>query len=166
MIRNVTLALILLVGLAAVQIAFPPAEPSSRTFTGPVSFRDGDSLMVGDIETRLHGIDAPEFNQTCEDANGTPWPCGRQIRGALRDLYQGDTAVCTLVEHDRYGRAVAKCSVAGQDLGETIVANGWAEAYRRYSMDYDLTEKAAQVAGVGIWAGSHESPAAYRADHN
>ena len=27
--------------------------------------KDGDSLMVGESEVRLFGIDAPEFDQTC-----------------------------------------------------------------------------------------------------
>ena len=49
-------------------------------------------------------------------------------------------------------------------MGDEIVAEGWAEAYRRYSMDYDLTEKGAQVRGVGIWAGQMQSPSAFRAE--
>ena len=36
---------------------------------------DGDSLHVGDKEVRLFGIDAPEFDQTCQRASGD-WSCG------------------------------------------------------------------------------------------
>ena len=31
-------------------------------------------------------------------------------------------------------------------------------------MDYDLSEKTAQVLGLGLWAGSMQEPSAYRAD--
>ena len=37
--------------------------------------KDGDSLMVGDTEVRLFGIDAPEWDQSCQK-NGTDWSCG------------------------------------------------------------------------------------------
>lgn len=173
MIRILTIALVLLTGLAAVQIALQMTDDPAQApqvagdgFSGPITVMDGDSIRVGAIETRLHGIDAPEFDQTCEDAAGVVWPCGRQIRAALRDLYQGRTAICTRVTIDRFGRSVAKCRVDGEDLGHIIVANGWAEAFRRYSMDYDLTEKQAQVQGVGIWSGTFQSPAVYRAQNN
>ncbi len=33
---------------------------------------------------------------------------------------------CQELDRDRYGRMVAKCTVAGEDLGEWLVANGWA----------------------------------------
>ncbi|SLN39882.1 hypothetical protein PSJ8397_01976 [Pseudooctadecabacter jejudonensis] len=68
-----------------------------------------------------------------------------------------------MIETDRYGRYIAKCYVERRDVGDDIVAEGWAQAYRRYSMDYDLTEKAAQVRSVGIWAGSMEAPSDFRA---
>lgn len=140
------------------------ATPAAADFRGPVNVVDGDTLHVGTITVRLHGIDAPEVDQPCTDANGQPWLCGAFVQAQVRDLYQGRTADCVEVDRDRYGRSVAKCSVNGRDIGETIVQNGWAEAYRQYSMDYDLAEKSAQVRGVGLWAGSMQSPAAYRAD--
>ena len=140
------------------------ASPVAADFRGPVNVVDGDTIHVGDVTVRLHGIDAPEIDQPCEDANGQPWMCGAFVQSRIRDLYQGQTAVCEEIERDRYGRSVAKCSVNGRDIGEQIVSNGWAEAYRRYSMDYDLVEKSAQVRGVGLWAGSMQSPAAYRAE--
>ena len=36
-------------------------------------------------------------------------------------------------DKDPYGRTVARCSVAGADLGAAMVSLGWAVDFRRYS---------------------------------
>jgi hypothetical protein len=56
-----------------------------------------------------------------------------------------------------------RCAVGGRDVGRALVAEGLAYAYRRYSMDYDLEEKAALVAGRGIHGFTLERPEGYRA---
>src|SRR5262245_35629980 len=38
---------------------------------------DGDTVVISGTHIRLEGIDAPEADQICTDANGKPWPCGR-----------------------------------------------------------------------------------------
>jgi endonuclease YncB( thermonuclease family) len=45
---------------------------------------DGDSLHVDDKEVRLFGIDAPEFDQTCQRASGD-WSCGAAAADQLSD---------------------------------------------------------------------------------
>lgn len=133
-------------------------------FSGPVRVVDGDTLHVGEVTVRLHGIDAPEVAQMCNDAQGVTWACGAFVGEEVRRRFEGETAICDEVERDRYGRVVAKCYVNGRDIGEEIVLDGWAEAYRTYSMDYDLAEKTAQVRDAGLWSGTMQSPAAFRAD--
>lgn len=140
------------------------ATPVAADFRGTIDVVDGDTLHVGEVTVRLHGIDAPEVDQSCDDADGQPWMCGAFVQSLVRETYQGQTANCEEVDRDRYGRSVAKCHVNGRDIGEDIVSSGWAAAYRRYSMDYDQAEKTAQGRGIGLWAGSMQSPAAYRAD--
>ena len=55
--------------LAALAMASPaPAAP----LWGIGKAIDGDSLTVDGKEVRLHGIDAPEFNQTCKKG-GQDW---------------------------------------------------------------------------------------------
>ncbi|MEL6957610.1 MAG: thermonuclease family protein [Pseudomonadota bacterium] len=132
--------------------------------SGRIDVVDGDTIDIAGERVRLHGIDAPEIDQPCEDANGVPWMCGAFVRDAVTDLYQGRRGTCVEVDRDRYGRMVGKCYVDGQDINEQIVLAGWAEAYRRYSYDYDLAEKTAQVQGVGLWGSDMQSPAAFRAD--
>lgn len=132
--------------------------------SGPVRVIDGDTFDVGETRVRLHGIDAPELDQTCTANSGGDWPCGEFVRDVLRDSYQGQIATCQEVDTDRYGRMVAKCFINGRDVGEDIVLSGYAEAYRQFSWDYDLAEKTAQIAGVGLWSSDMQTPSAFRAD--
>jgi len=130
---------------------------------GHIRVIDGDTIEVGDATVRLHAIDAPETDQTCGDANSPAWACGAWVRDETRALYEGRHARCVTTDTDRYGRTVATCRVDGQDIGERLVSDGLAFAYRRYGMDYDLAEKAAAVNGRGLHATGVMSPAAFRA---
>ena len=54
---------------------------------------------------------------------------------------------------------VAKCFTPdGSNVGQRLVAAGWALAYRRYSTDYVAAETAARQAGRGIWRGRFVKP--------
>jgi endonuclease YncB( thermonuclease family) len=132
--------------------------------SGPLRIIDADTVEVAGVAIRLFGIDAPELDQPCSDAAGRPWLCGAWAAAQVAEAYGGDLAECRAVDLDRYGRTVARCSVDGQDIGRAIVAAGWATAYRAYSWDYDLEEKAAQIAGLGLWSGTFAMPSAYRAE--
>ncbi len=133
------------------------AEPG-----GTVRVIDADTLDVGDVRVRLHGIDAPEIGQPCT-VNAQTRDCGRWARDAVLLQFEGRQATCEQVDTDRYGRVVASCVVDGRDMGAVIVSEGWAWAYRRYSDAYDLDEKAAAVAGRGLWAFEIDRPSDYRA---
>ncbi len=69
---------------------------------------------------------------------------------------------CEDLGRDRYKRIIAKCAVAGEDLGEWMVENGWALAYRRYSLDYVDEEADAQAVRRGIWATEFVKPWEWR----
>ena len=123
---------------------------------------DGDTYEIAGETVRLYGIDALETAQTCTTDQGGIWECGAWTTLQVRMLYQGRRAQCDTVDIDRYGRSVATCTVDGVDMGRAIVRAGLATAYRRYSMAYDLDEKAAAVAGIGIWSAQFETPATHR----
>ncbi|MBV7408943.1 thermonuclease family protein [Maritimibacter sp. DP1N21-5] len=131
-------------------------------FSGVLRVTDADTVDVGDVRVRLHAIDAPEVDQTCETAAGQPFACGTWATVQVEARFGGQTARCETLDTDRYGRTVAKCRVDGADMGAEIVSAGWAFAYRRYGMDYDLDEKAAYVAGRGLHGYRVQSPAAFR----
>lgn len=123
---------------------------------------DGDSLFVSGREVRLYGIDAPELAQGCEDANGQRWACGRAAREALRVMTNARTVKCVGIDQDRYGRLVARCMAGERDLGEAMVAQGFAIAYRAHSLDYITEETAAEAARRGVWRGRFQTPAEWR----
>lgn len=131
---------------------------------GEVRVVDGDTLRIGAARIRLHGIDAPERAQRCVDAGGRRYRCGDEAAAALTRLIGGGRPDCTERDRDRYGRSVAVCTIGGRDLNRAMVAGGWALAYTQYSRDYVDDEAAARRARRGVWQGSFEQPAEYRAE--
>jgi len=129
---------------------------------GLIRVIDGDTFKVGSATVRLHAIDAPETDQMCGDPNSPAWACGAWVKEETRAVFEGKPARCMTRDTDRYGRTVATCEVDGEDVGERLVRDGLAFAYRRYGMDYDLTEKAAAVNGRGLHGTGVMSPAAFR----
>lgn len=130
--------------------------------TGLIRVIDGDTIDVGDTRVRLHGIDAPERGQPCTTLTGQNWACGDWVTRQVQDRFAQAQARCEPVDRDRYGRLVARCFVQGVDIAEVMVREGWVFAYRKYSMDYDLAEKQAAVADLGIHGFVMQSPARYR----
>jgi endonuclease YncB( thermonuclease family) len=122
---------------------------------------DGDSLMVGDREVRLFGIDAPEFGQTCK-RGGQVWRCGAGAADELSKLVTGKQVRCLANDTDEHGRTVARCTVGNIDINRTMVATGYAIAYRHYSFDYVSAEDGAKANRRGLWAGTFEMPSDYR----
>lgn len=123
---------------------------------------DGDTLHIDNVKVRMHGIDAPESDQTCTK-DGKVWACGKSSTQHLRDLIDGREVSCGWQEKDRYGRVVAVCRIGGSDLNAAQVAAGLAVAYRRYSKDYVALEEQARTAGKGMWAGTFDLPKDHRA---
>ena len=151
MVRRFPLALLLLFG--------PAAEAAPLSGIGRSI--DGDSLMVGQQEVRLHGIDAPELTQTCTRKDES-WACGSAARDQLAKLISGRQVSCVSLGVDRYGRTLGRCRVGETDLNRTMVATGYALAYRRYSTTYVSAEESANVAKRGLWSGTFELPSEIR----
>lgn len=126
---------------------------------------DGDSLRDGVEDIRLHGIDAPEYQQNCSDKNGKDYPCGRQSARYLRKLVGRSTVSCEVIDTDRYDRTVGVCTAEGVELNKAMVEAGWAVAYIRHSLNYVRAEGKAQRARRGIWQGRFEPPEEWRNAH-
>ncbi len=120
------------------------ATPALADVTGPARVIDGDTLEVQGERIRLHGIDAPESRQLCR-LDGKPWQCGKDAANALAEKIARRLVTCQDLGRDRYERIIARCAVAGEDIGAWMVSEGLALAYRRYSLDYVDQERVATL---------------------
>lgn len=123
---------------------------------------DGDTLELAGERVRLWGIDAPERSQTCRLAAQT-WCCGRSAADALDRLLEGREVQCEPRSRDRYGRVVAVCTVDGSDVAATMVREGWALNYERYSEGaYRGAQQEARGKRAGLWQGQFIPPWQWR----
>lgn len=131
----------------------------------PIKTADGDSFAIGSRKFRLKGIDAPEYRQTCIDAKGVDWECGKAARAALEKLLLEPGLTCVADAQDRYHRALATCKTnQTPDLAAKQVADGFAVSHEYYGLrDYGSEEDAASAARRGIWQGSFTPPDEWRA---
>jgi endonuclease YncB( thermonuclease family) len=119
-----------------------------------VSVADGDSITILDAHNlqhkiRLAGIDAPEKAQ----------PYGEVSRESLAEMVAGKDVVVETTKKDRYGRAVGKVLVDGQDANLMQLERGLAWFYREYQNElspderiaYEAAELSAQSLGNGLW---------------
>ncbi len=139
------------------------ADAAAEPIRGTAHVLDGDTLEVGSLRIRLFGVDAPELDQVCWTADGREWPCGLAAQARLAALVDGIETGCRPRERDSYGRLIARCSAGGHDLGETLVREGLAWAYLRFSYQYADTEALARDEGAGIWQGEAQAAWHYRA---
>jgi endonuclease YncB( thermonuclease family) len=127
---------------------------SAELLTGTVtSVHDGDSLTMQtgaeQMKIRLAGIDAPELKQ----------PFGPESRDALRQSVLNQSVTVDTNKQDRYGRAVGKVLLNGEDVNLKQVSAGLAWVYTDYikelSVDdrekYRAAETAANDAHIGLW---------------
>lgn len=122
---------------------------------------DGDTLVVGGERVRLFGIDAPELHQTCQ-RNGEDWSCGTAAAAQLAQMIAGQQVFCDSMGKDQYQRTLSHCVAGTTDINRTMVALGFAVAYRRYSQEYVAAEAMAQAGKRGVWAGAFQRPDEYR----
>jgi endonuclease YncB( thermonuclease family) len=134
----------------------------AEDFVGRANVIDGDTIEVSGEHLRLAGIDAPETGQRCVGA-------GRKI------IRPGDTAKerlatmvskgvrCTSADRDQYGRPVAHCVASdGTDINRSMVAEGLAWAFTKYSDEYLPEQDKASAAHVGVWALACDTPWGFR----
>ncbi len=93
------------------------ATPAPADVAGVASVIDGDTLEIHGQRIRLHGIDAPESCQLCR-LDGKPWQCGKEAANALAKKIARRPVTCENLGRDQYKRIIARCTVAGEDLGE------------------------------------------------
>lgn len=146
--------------------AGPPLPEPKALETAAVRVGDGDTFRMSGRTIRLAGIDAPELAQTCSAADGREWPCGREARGRLAELVAATGLQCEERATDRYRRALAVCRTQAGDIGEAMVRAGLALGARDPRFDeYPAAMAEARAARRGLWQGTHQHPADWRAAH-
>ncbi|MBL6934291.1 MAG: thermonuclease family protein [Alphaproteobacteria bacterium] len=140
-------------------IAF--SVPVYADVTGKPRIIDGDTIEVAGQRIRLHGIDAPEWGQTCARGD-EEYSCGQAATEALKEMVADRKINCQGKDVDRYRRIVAVCFVGETDINARMVEQGWALAYRQYSSDYVGQEEAAKASRAGMWAGKFVKPWEWR----
>ena len=111
-----------------------------KTIYGKAKIIDGDTIHIGKNKIRLHAIDAPEKKQKCSK-NGKKWNCGLESTRFLKNLIGDDKIQCDTNGKDRYNRYIGVCYKNNIDLNSQMVINGWAIAYKYYSLDYIKKKK-------------------------
>ncbi|THK35662.1 thermonuclease family protein [Ensifer sp. MPMI2T] len=155
-----------ILAVAALVIAAAPSESAraGEELTGRASVID--TIEISGERIRLHGVDAPESWQKCEDGDGGTYRCGKEAAFALdRFLATSRPTRCEFVERDRYQRFVGICFRAdGREVNRWLVESGNAVDWGRYSKGaYADAQEATHSAGVGVWRGQFLLPCEARA---
>lgn len=122
----------------------------------------GDTLRIGRDTIRLHGIDAPEDGQYCENEYGRPFECGIQALDALSELIGGSSVTCVGDRRDDQGQLLAVCYAGDMNLNSRMVRTGWAVARPSEQADFATLERLARGERAGLWALKFQDPAEWR----
>lgn len=122
-----------------------------------IGYMDGDTIKVvrnGKQEKiRLYGIDTPEKKQAY----------GQAATAAIKQILTGRDIKIEIIDHDRYGRAVAMVYADGKNVNEIMVKGGYAWVYRKYCKDSFCNdwlehEKQAKQSKRALWKDSNPEP--------
>jgi len=153
--------LLVLIGmLSACYLSCNPATtPKVLTKKGIITkVSDGDSVNFFDgkdtLKIRLQHIDAPERNQ----------PFSAESWQFLRTLiYQKEVDLQYNNIQDRYGRIIGVLFLNQQNVNQTLVKQGYAWHFKKYSNDaiYADLEKQARQQNRGLWVNENPTPPWY-----
>ena len=89
--------------------------------------------------------------------NTGTWACGIAAAAVLADLVRGKLVTCQLRGLDYYGRSLGVCFTGARNINASMVREGFARAFYRYSWLYVMEETLARISGVGIWQGASQA---------
>ncbi len=123
---------------------------------------DGDSIKLGTKNVRLAHIDAPEYYQTCKQADGSNYNCGIKAREKLESLMKLGDLSCKTIGKDIYNRDMSECFAGRTNVNLEMVKSGWAVVYKSKDVAYLNAQKDAKRAKLGVWQGKFMKPELYR----
>ena len=124
---------------------------TQNVFSDIVKIVDGDTIKINNEKIRFSGIDAPELNQNCIK-NDEKISCGILAKEALIKKIGSKIPKCISEGKDFYKRTLAECFVNGKSLSKFLVRNGYAFAYRKYSIKFINDERFAKKNKLGLWS--------------
>ncbi|MGT2516925.1 thermonuclease family protein (plasmid) [Sphingomonas panni] len=120
------------------------------------------------VDIRLSGADAFERRQLCR-GNAGCWQCGKAAQDLAARALKSGNAVIRLTGTASYGRPVGTVTIDGRDLGETMIAAGFAVPVTGYLRNdparatrYVAAYDRAVAAHAGAHAGYFIDPARWR----
>jgi endonuclease YncB( thermonuclease family) len=139
------------------------APTGNAPVTGTALAIDASHVSIEGQRFKLFGIDAPDVDETCNDAKGIAYPCGVEARAALAALVADKSVTCRPRGPNQFDETLARCVTGPFDLANAQAEAGWAIADRTRSLDYEPPELAAREAKRGIWQGRFVPPVDWRA---
>ena len=105
----------------------PPPKPDHSRIHRPLAEAAGRILGQG-LMVEIAGLEIVEPGEFCTDPDGIEWPCGMRARTAFRGLLRGRAVSCDIPPEFDGSEIKTGCMLGKLDLGQWIVANGWARA--------------------------------------
>lgn len=141
------------------------SAPSQAGMPPQAKIIDGNTFEIKGKTYVLHGVDAPEIDQTCKSRKNEVKNCGKMAARALYFLLRNSEIICENEVPLENGFIQATCKVGWINVSEQMVLDGWAmaipgpdgEPYRRF-------QQAAKARKEGLWkGGSFDMPWDWRA---
>jgi endonuclease YncB( thermonuclease family) len=144
-----------IVGGPLTRIAVPPPPPDPprwRRFFLPAT-ADAATFTVGTLAIHIAGVVALAPDATCNDADGSAWPCGATALFSFRRFLHGRAVECYMAPPGDAKEVAAACRIGATDLGAWLLTAGWAKPGEGATDAYRADANTAACAGLGIWRG-------------
>lgn len=139
---------------AAVPARPPRPPPPSYRLSPPYDIVDGATFGPEKTRrTRLSGIEVPPRDGICFDDGGKLWACGLQARAALNGIVRQRPIACDPVAPEVDGIIEARCRIEGNDVGQAMIALGFARTSERSGAEDRKAEATAREEKRGLWNG-------------
>ncbi|MDA9444392.1 hypothetical protein XH98_35945 [Bradyrhizobium sp. CCBAU 51745] len=145
-------------GIICALLALITSPVCAATLSGVPRIHDGNTIEIEHTNVRLSGIEAPETDQICLDAQGRRWACGVAARDELIKHSNGRTWDCHTQRADEYRRALGSCFIEGENVNAWMVRSGWALSAGASLHTYAVYELVASTARAGLWSGAFIAP--------
>lgn len=130
--------------------------------SGSISAVRANVFYLNDRYIRLYGVDSPDTDQVCSDANGSAYNCGEEAISWIRGWIDQNVIDCYLLKVEPNGTNSAICIWGEYDIGAALVGSGWGIANTNETDIYKPYEAKAQSEASGLWKGTFYSPQDWR----